>query len=166
MDKEQIKQLQQQILNLIKDFCDQKLNEEYFEISERVLQKLGRKKVVPFQSGQPKTWAAGVVHAVGTINFLFDKASEPYVSVNEIGNFFDVATSTVSGKSKQIRDMLKMDRWDNEFSTKHMNESNPFTSWVTVDGLIVPIDGLPEPYKTIALQAKAEGKNISFSTKK
>ncbi len=166
MDKEEIKQRQQEILDLIRRFCDEKLDEEYFDISERVLQKLGRKKAVPFQTGKIETWAAGIIHAVGTINFLFDKTSEPYVSVNEIGTFFGVATSTVSGKSKEIRDMLKMDRWDKEFSTKRMNESNPFTSWVTVDGLIVPIDGLPEPYKTIALQAKAEGKTVSFSTKR
>ena len=166
MDKEQIKQREQEILDLIKQFCDQKLNEEYFEISEKLLHKLGRKKDVPFKTGNTKTWAAGVIHAVGTINFLFDKSFEPYVSVNDIAYFFDVATSTTLGKSKQMRDMLKIGNWDNEFSTKNTLDSNPFANMVTVDGMIVPISSLPEPYKTMALEAKAEGKQLSFKTKK
>ncbi len=166
MDKNEIKAKQQEILDLIKEFCDEKLNAEYFELSEKVFGKLGRKKMVPFEIGKVKTWAAGVVHALGTTNFLFDKSSEPCISVNDICSFFDVATSTVSGKSKEIREMLKISRWDSEFSTKRMTESNPFTSFVTVDGQIVPINSLPEPYKTIALQARAEGKQISFTTEK
>jgi hypothetical protein len=33
-----------------------------------------------------------------------------------------------------------------------------------VDGLIVPLDTLPEQYQDMVRQARAEGKDISFST--
>ena len=73
MEKQLIQDRQQKILLIIDEFCKIKLNEEYFELSERLIQKLGRKRVVPFVTGKTEVWAAGIIHAVGSINFLFDK---------------------------------------------------------------------------------------------
>lgn len=72
---------------------------------------------------------------------------------------------TTGSKSKQIRDILKLDRWDNEFSTNRMQNSNPFANLVMVDGPIVPVDTLPEQYQQAVRQARAEGKDISFTTR-
>jgi hypothetical protein len=165
MDKQQIQERQQKILELVREFCGKKLDEEYFELSERLIQKLGRKRNVPFTTGQTQIWAAAVIHALGTINFLFDKSFEPYVSIDEINNFFGTTKSTTTNKSKQIRDLLKLDRWDNEFSTRRMSESNPIANFVMVDGIIVPLDTLPEQYQIAVKQARAEGKDISFTTR-
>src|SRR5665647_2419399 len=104
MDKQQIQERQQLIIDLIGEFCAKKLNEEYFELSKRLMQKLGRKRNVPFETGKPEIWAAAVIHALGTINFLFDKSFEPYVSIDDINAFFATSKSTTGNKSKQIRD--------------------------------------------------------------
>jgi hypothetical protein len=165
MDKQKIQERQQQILDLVRDFCAKKLDEEYFELAERLTQKLARKKSVPFVTGQIEVWAASIIHALGTINFLFDKASIPYSSVDEINKFFGTNKTTTGNKSKQIRDLLKLQRWDDEFSTKRMNDSNPYANLVMVDGLIVPLDSLPEQYQEAVRQARAEGKDISFTTR-
>jgi Domain of unknown function (DUF6398) len=165
MEKQKVDEQKQKILALVREFCAKKLNEEYFELAERLIQKLGRKRNVPFISGKPEIWAAGIIQALGTINFLFDKSFEPYVSVDDINNFFRTSKSTTGNKSKQIRDLLKLDRWNNEFSTKQMQESNPFSNFVMVNGFIVSIDNLPEEYQQIVKQARAEGKDISFTTK-
>ncbi|MBS4028783.1 MAG: hypothetical protein KGZ58_09105 [Ignavibacteriales bacterium] len=165
MDKENIQQRQQIILDLVREFCAKKLNEEYFELSERLVQKLGRKRNVPFATGQPEVWAAGIIHALGTINFLFDKSFEPYVSVNDINLFFGTSKSTTGNKSNQIRNMLKLDQWDDEFSTKKMQESNPYAKLVMVDGLIMSLDMLPEEQQEMVRQARAQGKDISFTTR-
>ncbi len=165
MDKQKLQERQQQILDLVRQFCAQKLNEEYFDLAERLTAKLGRKRNIPYATGQIEVWAAAIVHALGTINFLFDKASEPYVTVEEINDFFKTNKSTTGNKSKQIRDLLKLDRWDDEFSTKRMRDSNPFNNLVMVDGLIVPLNTLPDEYQEIVRQARAEGKDISFNTR-
>jgi len=161
MDKQHIQERQQKILDLVREFCGKKLNEEYFELSERLVQKLGRKRNVPFTTGQPQVWAAAIIHALGTINFLFDKSFDPYVSIDEINDFFGTTKSTTGNKSKQIRDLLKLDRWDKEFSTKRMSGSKPFANLVMVNGLIVSVDSIPEEYQEMVREAKAQGKNIS-----
>lgn len=165
MDKQKIQERQQEILTLVREFCARHLNDEYFSLAERLVAKIGRKRNVPFISGKPEIWAVAVIHALGTINFLFDKASEPYVSVDEINDFFHTKKSTTGNKSKQIRDLLKLSTWDKEFSTKRMRDNNPFKNLIMVDGFIVPLDTLPEELQDMVRQARAEGKEISFNTK-
>jgi len=53
-----------EIAPMIAAFCDEKLNEEYKEICLRLLVKLCRKHSAPLLSGQPKTWAAGIIYAI------------------------------------------------------------------------------------------------------
>jgi hypothetical protein len=165
MDKQNLLDRQQKILDLVQEFCAKQLNEEYFELAERLIKKLGRKRNPPFETGQLQVWAAAIIHAVGSINFLFDKSFEPYVTIDDINSFFATSKSTTGNKSKQIRDMLKLDLWNNEFSTVRMQNSNPFAKLVMVDGLIVPVHTLPEQYQQAVSQARAEGKDISFTTR-
>ena len=74
MEKQKILERQQQILDLVGEFCTKRLDSDYFELSKNLTLKLGRKRNVPFITGQPKVWAAAIIHALGTINFLFDKS--------------------------------------------------------------------------------------------
>lgn len=136
-----------------------------FELAERLTQKLGRKRNVPFITGKPEIWAAAIIHALGSINFLFDKSFEPYVSVDELNDFFGTKKSTTGNKSKLIRDLLKLSHWDKEFSTKRMNNSNPFANMVMVDGLIVPVSALPEQYQQAVKEAREKGFDLSFRTR-
>jgi hypothetical protein len=38
--------------------------------------------------------------------------------------------STTSSKSREIKEMLNLDYWDSEFSTKHMKDNNPLADLV------------------------------------
>ncbi|MCK9420999.1 MAG: DUF6398 domain-containing protein [Bacteroidales bacterium] len=143
-EKSAIESRKNQILNLIKEFCTQKLDNDYFELSERLLNKLGRKRDVPFMSGKIEIWAAAVIHTLGTINFLFDKSFEPYTTVDEINVFFGTNKSSTGQKSKIIRDLLNLGYFDNEFSTDHMKQNNPFARLTMVNGFIVSKDSLPD----------------------
>ena len=166
MEKEKIIEKQQEIIQLVKSFCAENLNEEYAALAEKLICKLGRKRNVPFVAGQTAIWAAAVIHALGTINFLFDKSSKPYVSIDDINDFFGTKKSTTGNKSKEIRELLKLGYWDSEFSTQRMTNNNPYANFVMVDGFIMPVSELPEGYQKIVQQARAEGGNISFTTKK
>ena len=155
MEKEKIIQKQQEIIQLAKSFCNEKLNEEYALLAEKLICKLGRKRSVPFVTGQTAIWAAAVIHALGSINFLFDKSFMPYTSIDDINNFFGTKKTTVSNKSREIRDLLKLGYWDDEFSTKRMTNNNPFAEMVMVDGLIAPVSALPEELQKLVRQTRA-----------
>lgn len=164
MSKKKIKERQEKILELTRSFFEDKLDDEYLQLCVKMINKMGRKKDVPFKRGKLNIWAAAVVHAVGSVNFLFDKSFEPYASVSDINEFYGTNSSTVSQKSKRIRDMFNMSYFDSEFSTTQMNDNNPFNNMVMVDGFIVPLDSLPEEYQKMVRQARAEGGDIEFNT--
>lgn len=164
MSKKDVKERQQELIDLTNSFCEQKLDEEYTRLCKKLISKMGRKKDVPFKRGKLDIWAASVVHAIGTVNFLFDKSFDPYASVGDINDFFGTKNSTVSQKSKKIQDMFNMGYFDSEFSTSHSNESNPFNNMVMVDGFIVPLDSLPKEYQQMVKEARANGEDIQFLT--
>lgn len=134
----------ERLLQLVKEFCQQYLDEDYEQLSCKMVEKLGRKRTVPFMRGKLEIWAAGIIHAIGTVNFLFDKSFEPYVSVHEICEYFGTAQSITSQKSNSIRDMFKMGYFGGEFATQRSEQSNPFNQLVSINGLIVPVDFLKD----------------------
>ena len=101
MSKIIIKQKEKLLLGLTGDFCTKKLNDDYFQLCEKLIKKLGRKRNVPFETGKIEIWAAGIIHALGLINFLFDKSEEPYISVNDINDYFEESFVSSSSSESQ-----------------------------------------------------------------
>ncbi|UUX92208.1 DUF6398 domain-containing protein [Methanoplanus endosymbiosus] len=137
-DKEAIKEKTELLIEMAAGFCDECLDEEYKELCEKLIRKMSRKRTVPFMTGRMDIWAASIVYALGSINFLFDKNTQPYATADNICDYFGSKKSTTSQKSKIIRDMFKMSYFDDEFSTERMREKNPFNSFVMIDGMVVP----------------------------
>lgn len=164
MTKQEIKQKEEKLIEITSAFCTQKLDDDYFHLCEKLVKKLGRKRDVPFQRGKIEIWAAAVIHAIGSINFLFDKSFEPYVTVDQISEHFGTKNSTVANKSREIRNMLKMGHFNPEFSTQKMKESNPFNQMVLVDGFFTHIDTLPEDLQQMVREVRARGEDIEFFT--
>jgi len=128
-DKVLIKEKMQRLIEMTTEFCDAYLDEEYKQLCEKLLKKMSRKKNVPFLSGRMEIWAAAIIHTIGVINFLFDKSFKPYISAGDISNYFGTSKSTISQKSRVIRDMFKLGYWDKEFSTAHVKKSDPFPEY-------------------------------------
>lgn len=165
MVKQEIKQKEEKLLEMTGTFCAQKLDDDYFQLCEKLIKKLGRKKDVPFQRGKLEIWAAAVVYAIGSINFLFDKSFEPYMTAEQISEYFGTKNSTVSNKAREIKDMFDMWHFSPEFSTQRMAESNPFSQMVMVDGFIMPIDTLPDDLQQMVRETRAKGEDIEFHTR-
>ena len=165
MTKQEIKERESKLLQLTGSFCTEKLDDEYARLCEKLIKKLGRKRNVPFQRGRLEIWAAAVVHAIGSINFLFDQSFKPYLPAEDICNYFGTKKTTVSNKAREIKDMFNLWHFNPEFSTKSMSEKNPFNSMVMVDGLIIPIDSLPEELQQMVKEARARGEDIEFRTR-
>jgi len=148
-DKDQIEERKQKLVEMTAGFCDAHLDKKYKQLCEKLIGKMARKRNVPFLSGRMEIWAAAIVYAIGSINFLFDKSFEPWVNAQDISNYFGTSKSTVSQKAKLIRDMFKMGYWDKEFSITKMREDNPLSDMVMVNGLMVNIQSLPPELQEI-----------------
>lgn len=166
MTIQEIKQKEEKLLEMTGTFCTQKLNDEYLQLCEKLIKKLGREKDVPFQRGKLEIWAAAVAYTIGSINFLFDKSTEPYMAATQISEYFGAKNSTVSNKAREIQSMFNLSYFSPEFSTQNSIESNPLISMVMVDGFIVPIDTLPEDLQFQVREARAKGGDIEFHTRK
>ncbi|QTD38940.1 hypothetical protein JL193_06715 [Polaribacter batillariae] len=164
MTKAQIKEREKQLLELTGAFCIQKINQEYLELCEKLIKKMARKREVPFKRGKLEIWASAVIYAIGSINFLFDKSFEPYVSSKQICEYFNTKQTTVSSKARIIKEMFDLWHFSPEFSTQSMEKTNPFNNVVFVDDLIVPLDSLSEEMQQMVLDARAKGDDISFTT--
>jgi len=165
INKENIKIKQKQLLDKVGAFCLQELDDDYFKLCEKLILKMGRKKEVSFKRGSLDVWSAAVVHAIGSINFLFDKSHEPYLSVSQIADYFETKNSTVSNKARQIKEMFKLRHFDPEFSTEMMKEQNPFNNMVMVDGFIVPLSSIPLEMQEMVKRERALGRDVVLSTK-
>ena len=166
MSKEKLREKVSKITELATSFCAQKLNEEYFELAEKVIGKLSRKRPSPLLRGKEEIWAAGVIHAIGHVNFLYDKSFEPYITFDELNEYFGTKKSSVGNKSADIRKMFKMNRMSNfDFMTNSRKEDHPIFNTVMVDGFIVPISTIPEEYQQIVKEARERGEDIQFWTK-
>jgi hypothetical protein len=65
------------------DFCREHLSEEYGELARLAAAALARKRPSPLLRGRPKTWACGVLYALGQVNFLSDRSHEPHMSLGD-----------------------------------------------------------------------------------
>jgi len=133
----------EEIGEIIRAVCKEEINEEYYILGLLLLEKLARKRPSPILAGKAQAWAAGVLFALGSINFLFDKNTTPYINQDDLAEACGVKKSTASGKSKLIRDMFKLSYWDNRFSTRSMQERNPLANLgMTKNGFIVDLRSL------------------------
>ena len=89
-------------------FCNQLLNDEYKQLIRLALAALCRKSPSPLLKGQENSWAAGAVHALGMINFLFDASQTPRCKATDIWAYFGLAQGTGQTHSKKIRHPLEL----------------------------------------------------------
>src|SRR6267143_1239863 len=97
----------EKIVGLIDSVCDRRLNTEYRDLARAMTAALCRKRPSPLASGQPRTWACGIVYVLGRINFLADKSFSPYMTTTDLCAAFEVGESTVHAKARVIEKGLE-----------------------------------------------------------
>jgi hypothetical protein len=142
------------ILNLLDPFCRKYLNEEYWALCHDMtieIYDMG----APLDKGKPQSWASGIVHAIGMVNFLDDPSFAPYMESSQIAEAFGVSQGTMQTKSKEIRDALDLIPMDPDWCLESLLADNPLV-WMfeTDDGLIADIRNAP---RKIQQQAYEEG---------
>lgn len=131
------------IQQLTDAFCTQHLNQEYKEVIDAAIAALCRKRPSPLLKGHEHTWAASIVHAVGMVNFLFDKAQTPHCQASDIHAHFGVGSSTCGNKSREIRTLLKMTQDSPDWMIPSMMEQNPLIWMLEINDYIVDVRQMP-----------------------
>ena len=128
---------------IIEGFCEEKLNVEYKEICLRALAKLCRKRPSPLLSGKSQTWACGIVYAIGSVNFIFDKSQPLNMTASEIAEWFGLSKSTASGKASEINKLLDLSYFNIEFLLQEHIDTNPAIWYLSVNGIVVDARQMP-----------------------
>jgi hypothetical protein len=146
------KAVHENIVALLDAFCRDHLNEEYAELCRRLAGVLARKRPSPLLQGKPEGWAAGIVRAIGMVNFLNDPHQTPHKKMSEIDTAFGISEATGSAKSMAIRKLLKMRQFDPDWTVPSMMDQNPLIWMLQVNGLMMDIRDLPREAQVVAFE--------------
>ena len=138
------------IAGLTDAFCRDKLNEEYRDLARKMIAALARKRPSPLSSGPPRTWACGVVYLLAQINFLSDKASQPYMTMADVHAAFGVGESTAGQKAKSILAALRTHRGDPAWMLPSRIEQTPSIWYAFVNGTMVDLREMPREVQEMA----------------
>lgn len=125
-------------------FCLRHLDKEYAGLCAELAAKLARKRPSPLTRGDRDIWAAGIVYAIGRVNFLADPNQTPHLRTDELAELLGVKQTTMTNKGRLIMDTLNIGLMDPEFSRREMIERNPMVWMLEIDGLIVDARHLPQ----------------------
>ena len=132
--------------------CKRHLNEEWAVLSRKLAAALARKRPSPLDRGQPQVWAAGILHALGMVNFLFDRSQELSMDAKGLCSAFDVSQSAMASKSGLIRNMFKMYQMDPNWTLPSKLDENPFAWMITVNGFAMDACNAPAEIQYEAYQ--------------
>ena len=140
---EQMKGIFDAVVSLTDEVCKKHLSEKYATLARQVAATLCRKRPSPLSHGKAGSWACGIVYALGTINFLFDKSQEPYMNATDLCKVFGLSASTGAAKAKVVRDVLKMIQFDPAWCLPSRLDDNPMAWLITVNGFMVDARLMP-----------------------
>jgi hypothetical protein len=75
-----------EITHLTDTFSQRYLNDEYAQLCRELTATLCRKRPSPLVRGKANTWACGIIHALGMVNFLFDSSQIPILRLAKSGS--------------------------------------------------------------------------------
>ena len=141
------------IVSLTDAVCDEHLDSEYKELSRAMAAALCRKRQSPLGSGQPKSWACGVVYVLGRVNFLDDPSFLPHMKTTELAAAFGVSEATIHAKARFIQKALVVTALDPRWTAPSRIEHNPLTWMAEVGGFIVDLRVMPRDIQEQAFDA-------------
>ena len=126
-----------EITHLTDAFSHDHLTDEYATLCRELTATLCRKRPSPLSQGKAATWACGIIHSLGMVNFLFDASQTPHVTSSQIASYFGLSPSTMQAKSKQIRDLLDMYQMDPDWTLPSKIDDNLLVWMIQVNGFIM-----------------------------
>jgi hypothetical protein len=87
--------------------------------------KLARKRPSPLVRGDRRIWAAGIVYAIGRVNFLADPDQRLHLRTDELAGLLGVKQATMANKGRFITDTLRIGVMDPEYCRRDLLDRNP-----------------------------------------
>ena len=140
------------IIALTDAFCGEHLNDEYRELARDMAAALCRKRPSPVSAGKPRSWACGIIYALGQANFLSDPSTEPHMTLADVCTGFGVSPSTGSAKARVISQSLEVHRLDPRWCLSSLIDANPLVWMAEVNGFLVDLRHMPREVQEIAFE--------------
>src|SRR5918999_3008009 len=96
----------QQIIDVTDATCQEHLDDEYGCLARELVARLARKRPWPLVRGDVRIWAAGVIYALGQVNFLFDRTQTPHMTADRLAEALGVVKTTMANKAGLINRAL------------------------------------------------------------
>ena len=130
--EKRIKELDEMLHN----FCDDYLTDEFEEYTMRLSKVVGRKRKIDITRGKKEIWAASIIYVIARLNFLFDKENKNYITPDIICNYFNVKKSTIGNKATQIMKFCNIHLGSVGFCSQEISDS--LTLIRTPEGMLIP----------------------------
>ena len=141
-----------ELVRLIDAFCDSYLNDEYKTLCRELAAEACQEKL-PLLTGKPQGWTAGIVYAIGRVNFLTDPNQSPHMKSKDIAKGIGVSPATMQAKYKIIWDGLELIQMHPDWSLPSRSDDNPLVWMISVNGFIMDIRDAPHEAQVAAYQA-------------
>ncbi|SIO27251.1 hypothetical protein SAMN05444166_3381 [Singulisphaera sp. GP187] len=113
------------------------LDRKYEVHCRKLAGAMARKRPSTLLGDRPTTWACGIVHKIGRGNFLDDRSQKPHMKLKAIDKAFGIAECTGRGKSKAIRDLLKIRTFDTQWTLPSRMGTTPMAWMLEINGFVV-----------------------------
>ncbi len=113
-----------EIIQMISEFSDEYLNEEYKDLCVKLAKKLADTKDFSFNKDKPEIWACGIIYVICQLNFTFEGLYDPYVSRNMVCGYFSATRVKINNKSRDIRRLLNLKLGNKDFSNEFILSLN------------------------------------------
>lgn len=125
-----------EIKEMIRNFCDEYLNDEMESYALKLTENIGRKRKIDILRGKKEIWAASIIYVIARINFLFDRDNDNHIIYDTICNYFNTVKSTTGNKASQIQDICKIEIGTEGYCSQEIVDSLTFVQ--TPEGFIIP----------------------------
>ncbi len=125
-----------EIQELLNNFCEKYLNDEYKSYAIKLCGALGRKRKMNILRGNKEIWAASIIYVIARLNYLFDKENEKHITADTICNFFNTKKSTIGNKATQIETACNLTIGAKGYCSQEIADS--FTFYETPEGFVIP----------------------------
>ena len=107
-EKEKKEARKKELTTSIGKFCDLHLDNELFEYTLELLDRLSRKRTLSILNGKIENWASAIIYVIARLNFLFDPQAPLYITADTICDFFGTKKSTAGNKATEIEKACKI----------------------------------------------------------
>ncbi len=137
-----LRPIRDELVSLTDEFCGKFLDDEYKTLA-RELAACICECDLSVQRGRRESWASGIIHALGSVNFLTDTSFEPCMTWPEVAEAFGVAQTTMENKSRLIRKQLNIMPLAPAWCVDSLLDDNPLVWFIEVDGFLLDIRDAP-----------------------